>query len=530
MAKVTVINPGARLQPALSLDQAIRESVRARCRDQLETLARDFFDEVDDFLFASGSKGQFAEDASYLKAMRELRTKQNLFIEAFVDITATTVFSNQVGASAGESGYTRHLVDRHAEIYEMLEIDLALHSMQRKAVKFYTSHDQQLEALLERVQFETGKGMQPKFAVVGASLWAFGEAQRVFSLPLEIRLVVIKLFEQHMLLKLETLYKDVINIVKHILGKGARERNRMAPESDRSSETAVTQLQGPPESAADKVTAIARSSTLTIDHAVDAAVAGYVTTPGLPAFVADMLRCKWRTVLFLVGMNRGCFGQDWQEAIGTMRTLVLGTSGQSALAAKDVEELLDKLRHGFALLQTPEKEQSRFVQQVQECLLEHEAATELLGLAGFPEAPQPAASQQVIVPEASLSPSGQKILDQEDLDEISSLFGADDTELSTSAVEQQLLACLPEIDRLREEEVVQYKINGRFHPCSLRKNPTRPGMFTLVERQSRTTINRSRLGLAISLHEGELQLPGVHAPVRASQKTLIEPGTFKSVK
>ena len=60
---------------------AQRLSLRRRLQPQLQQLCTDFFHEVDDFLFASGPQGQFADDCVYLKAMRELRAKQRLFEE-----------------------------------------------------------------------------------------------------------------------------------------------------------------------------------------------------------------------------------------------------------------------------------------------------------------------------------------------------------------------------------------------------------------------------------------------------------------
>jgi len=94
-------------------------------------------------------------------------------------------------------------------------------------------------------------------------------------------------------------------------------------------------------------------------------------------------------------------------------------------------------------------------------------------------------------------------------------------------MENELLGCLPGIDRLGERVAVEDKSDGSFQSCSLQKSVTKPGMFSITDRQAKTTITRSRLGLAISLHEGELKLPGVNKSASVAEKTIIDPPPVK---
>lgn len=511
MAKVTVINRKTRIaSDSHGRKVELQQSIRTHCRGQLRLLCDDFFDAVDDFLFAGGSHGQFTEESNYLKAMRELRTKRKLFEEAFIDITITMLFAGKFQRDDQELEPARHLVDQHTETYEILEIDLALQAMQRKADRLYGELHQQLEAIFTRVQFESGADFPCKMKLIDASLWAFGEAQRVFALPLELRLVVIKLFEQHFLLKLDSLYREVIGIAKQTLTGNANSPRRIADADPDSQQTRICQSESVSEQEA--------SSAGTIDSAVDAVVTGYQGIPNLPAFVADMIRCKWRTVLFLIGVNRGCESAAWRQAIGAMQQLVSCTTGQSSIANEDLKQLLMQLCKGFALLQMPKQEQENFVNRVHGCL--HDLSNKSMDKTVIGVLP----TRETPASEASLSPSGKKVLDREDLDEIASLLGDDSVDASKTAIEKQLMDCLPEIDRLPSDTTVQYRLNGNFQSCSLIKSPNKPGMYTITDKHSKTTVTRSRLGLAISLHEGELKLPGLQLKAQSSQKTLIEKG------
>ena len=520
MAAVTVIDRKTRkLAGPGRHELAVMEAARTRARVQMGILCRDFFDATDDFLFTSGSKGQFTGDSNYLQAMRELRTKQSLFEEALLELTASTLFVSRTNADGGAPGYAKHLIDRHAEIYAMLEIDLALQAMGRKADKYYAPSSQQLDALFARLNFSGGIVLQ-RFVLVEACLWAFGEAQRVFALPLDIRLVVIKLFEQHFLLQLETLFQDVIELTKHVLVNGSVDEQFLIPWQLQKGAAGSTEYQHASIMIPASGSAVTNSATQTIELTVDVALAAYCALPNLPEFVAQMLRCQWRTVLFLIGMHRGCSGSEWHAATATMQKLAECTSDQAEISTPALAALLEQIRNGFAMLQLPESQLADFEQQVHDWLHQQSTRKAASKVSG-------ADVNGEIIAESSLSPSGKKILDNADLDEIANLLGTDHGGLSKSAVEKEFMDCLPAIDRLREDTVVDYKIDGIYQSCYLQKNPAKPGMFNITDRHTKTTISRSRLGLAISLHQGALKLPAKASGSAASPKKPVNPITSR---
>lgn len=507
MGSVTLFSPKTHLQSGTgNLDLAVRESVRLRCRAHLETLCADFFDATDDFLFSGGSKSQFNEDSSYLNAMRELRTKQCLFEEAFLGITCATLFTKGGETDRLKAEKTRHLVESHAEIYQMLEVDLALQAMQRKAEKRYAPFIQQIDALLAQLSCHDNAANE-HFKLVVSSMWAFGEAQRVYALPLHIRLFVLKLFEQRFLLQLENLFHDVINVIKHALVKGAVNSDCEAiNKRDLSSSLA------PVESRSESV-----------ELAVVREIEELCARPKLPAFVADLLRSKWRTVLFLIGMHRGCYGLEWRESVSAAQLLVDCANGKEKIGGPALDELIGKLRNGFALLRMEESEQTTFENRLRSWVTQQLRASKKM---------HPSGNSSIITKfgaEASVSPSGKKILDHSDLEEISNLLGAAGANVCKSAIELQLMDSLPEIDQLKEDAVVEFRLGEDFQACMLQKSPSKPGMFNITDRHSKTIISRSRLGLAISLQKGELRLPGPTFSSGIAKKTVKDTASGKTL-
>jgi hypothetical protein len=86
MSIVSMVNQATKLQCANT--ERIEKAgwaLKQRLRKQMNQLSSSFFDEVDDFVFEAGNKGQFTSGGDYLSAMREIRAKQVLFEETFLD-------------------------------------------------------------------------------------------------------------------------------------------------------------------------------------------------------------------------------------------------------------------------------------------------------------------------------------------------------------------------------------------------------------------------------------------------------------
>jgi len=352
---------------------ALRLSLRRSLQPQLQQLCTDFFDEVDDFLFASGPQGQFAGDCVYLKAMRELRAKQRLFEETLQRVWFRSLQSGDSRTSSAGDG--RRLT-RSDAVFEKVEIDLALQAMQRKATKFYLPFIRQIDEMNEKTRSSPDQQVIAGHTLIESTLDAFSQAQTVFALDLDIRLIFIKLFEQKILMKMENLFLDIISTLKNV--------------NDECSQVAATR---------------------------------YGSGPYSPA----------------------------------------------AVEPKSIY--------------TPTRDSAI---------------------------------------ESTICPSGAKLLDDDDLNEIAKLMGTARNQADNTLIERRLTDYFPEIERLREGSPVELLLNGSYRSFAVSKNKPGSELYEISSNDDDIKITKSKLGLAISLQNGELRFPQGRSPAQEDQETILE--------
>ncbi len=507
-AKFRSDKPGQAQQIDTVQVEKLRWSLRQRYRKQWQLMSTDFFDEVDDFLFSSGRSGQLADDGSYLKSMRELRARQALFEEKFLE-SAIAMVKSSCGdkfARARVQGAQPALVNA---AYETVETDLAMNAMLRKAEKMYFQLARQIESLQQKDSQDLLL-IDPQ-AVLEAVIKSFAEAQAVFALPLDTRLLFIKLFEQHFVLKMEKLFQDTISIINNMNNTEFVDKLYSSSSAFRARSTAaektVIQTNSLPPVAGN--TASGNSAQLQI--AADQLVASICDNKQLPEFLERMIRQHWREVIFLIGLHRGSTSVEWTEARHSVSLLATAAAEKLYLDNGDYESIKDHLRRGFSLIQLGWKEQEAFFQALADyfqSFAPHEqgesvSSIERLRKTGL---------------EASISPSGEEILDQEDLDEIAKLLGGSEATGNGKVLEDYL----EEVDGLEEQVMVDFMLNGVYVQCLLTRSLSVPGQFTISKRGAKISITRSRLGLALALQSGELRLPKPQFMRSAGPRTVME--------
>ena len=104
-------------------------------------------------------------------------------------------------------------------------------TMTRKANKVYSAYIKQIESLFSAIEAKKGRHLIRGNALVSSVLLGFVEAQDTIRINLEIRLVFMKLFEQHFLMNSEKLFEqhflmnseklflDIISILNNIDNK-----------------------------------------------------------------------------------------------------------------------------------------------------------------------------------------------------------------------------------------------------------------------------------------------------------------------
>jgi Protein of unknown function (DUF1631) len=506
MAIISMVDQATKLQSAdAALIEKAAWALRQRLRKQMNQLSGSFFDEVDDFVFEAGKQGQLGGGKDYLGAMREIRAKQVLFEETFLDAATSNLEQGnpQFGNSAGQPAQN----SESPVIFESMEIELAVDTMARKANKYYAPYMKQIETLSAAIESANNKQVIRGSSLISSVVQGFVEAQDTINISLEIRLVFMKLFEQHFLLKMEKLFLDSISILNNIDNKQFVDRlysssssfhmpvaNSCTPSKTAGRSSTTGFQQSKPDSKA-------------VESSVTDAIRVVQSSVNVPDFVKQMAEQHWRMVLLLIGLNKGVSSLEWQEAEHVLQLLALCSGEQIQTNEFDETLLLEKLRQGLRLLRVSNFEEERFIAELKEHF-SSKAKPAIVSeddLAGESATP--------IEPEATVSPSGEDILDADDLNEIAQLINGEpvNDDYAESEENAQLLDCLSTIDTMSICSSVQMLIKGKPHDCVATKSGSKGDVFVITNAGSdagsrKIAITRSRLGFALSLRNGEILL------------------------
>ena len=524
MSIVSIASQATKFQSA---DTALIEkagwALKQRLRKQMNQLSSGFFDEVDDFVFEAGKQGQFTASSDYLNAMREIRAKQVLFEEAFLDAVSNNM---EHGNSQLDNSFTASAQNsRSSVIFESMEIELAISTMARKANKYYSPYIKQIESLICTIESKSGKHLIRGNTLVSSVLLGFVEAQDTIEINLELRLVFMKLFEQHFLMKLEKLFLDSISILNNIDNKQFVDRLHSSsssfhmPVSSSCTPSAVTSH----NSATDFQPL--KPDSKAVESSVNDALQMARSAAAVPDFVQEMIEEHWRMVLLLIGLNKGPDSLEWQEAEHALQLLLLMCSADQIETSNFDESLLiEKLSQGLRLLRISVADEQRFINALKDYLSTKVDSLLSANPSGDAE------SGLRIEPEATVSPSGENILNSDDLNEIARLIDGEpvDEEYAECEEKAQLLDYLSSVDGMSVCSSVQVLIKGKLHDCVVTKSGAQGDVFVISNAGSngatrKIAITRSRLGLAISLRRGEILLSEGAIKPMACNITVFEP-------
>ena len=515
--------------------EKVRWAIRQRIRKQLTQLSAELFDTADDFLFSGAQNGQLGENCNSLSAMRELRAKQKIFEELLFDATLGEIKAAYREQSALADELDEALESSSPTGFENIEIDIALQRMEAKALKIYQPFINQLKSLQPSTQESPACDIFNAEGLLKALLGAFGKANVVFSVPLEVRIVFSKLFEQHVLLKLEKVFLDTINIVAN------HRDEQFVDKLDTTSSRFRTSIGSKNKASAEQL----KRSTLIagrgaqkaqlVEAAADEFIAELFSAFELPEFVEQLVRTKWRGVLFVIGVNRGCASSEWEEAKHTAEQLSLWICEKTQLSQEEFGVLTVRLQQGLGLIQATADEQDKFLLALQEAFNSRSAADQLQ-IDALAEQPGDSAlgktrllddaAHDAAHNEASISPAGESILDERDLDELAKLLGGASSESEAVMPQPDLNNLINEVDSLAERSDIKFLIDGRMRDCTLTRNKMNPELYTVRTNDTSFPVNRSKIGLAVALRDGALQLPNLEATCLIGGQTVLNPSSM----
>lgn len=489
--------------------EKIRWSLRQRLRVQLKQLNVEFFDEADDFLFSAGKQGQFDEENPYLRSMRELRMKQGLYEESFLSDVLLRLKQFQGQTSRSEKSLTSAGL---GAAFERVEIDLAFRSMSRKAEKLYSPHLRQIDSLNRRHCELPNEELISGSALIHSSLQAFMQAQSCFTLPLDIRLVFIKLFEQHFLLRMEKLFLDIISILNNVSDDKFIQK-LVSSSSAFGAKKKFNQVEKAGlESLRVDFGAGSDMAAATVEAAVTDLVSQLCDSCRMPLFIERMLRTHWSAVMRVVGLNAGCKSAQWNEAKCCALMLSADASQRGSISLKEKRSLLDQVEQGFKLVRIKPLLQQEFLVELNQMLgFDHEAITQVS---------KP--SEKIITnqaEEASISPSGRRLLNQDDLNELAKLLGGSEKTQQSSQASPQLDEYFSEVDQLINGQEARFKIEGSYYDCRVIFADT--GFYDVQFDDLRPKVRLSKLALAMSLKQRDLMLESLNAAQAISSPTVL---------
>ncbi|NIR32169.1 MAG: DUF1631 family protein [Gammaproteobacteria bacterium] len=199
-------------KPARRSETLLRECVR-RATESLANALSGVLDRVDDALFDLAEKADSNNVRTlYFEAMREVRLQRNAIESAFTD---------NLGNAPKESAQPKRQQKQSPELFAFeessldlvddgdLEESLAVTNMVNKVKaqckKELFALDQRVGALLRDPKLERAANPLGPEAVCDA----FRKACQAIEAPLEVKLIVLKLFDKHMLGELPAVYQEV---------------------------------------------------------------------------------------------------------------------------------------------------------------------------------------------------------------------------------------------------------------------------------------------------------------------------------
>ncbi len=239
----------------------------------------------------------------------------------------------------------------------------------------------------------------------------------------------------------------------------------------------------------------------------------------------------------MIYVNSGCASSEWEEAKHTAEQLSHWICERTQLSQEEFGVLTLRLQQGLGLIQAATDEQDKFLLALQGAFNSRSAA-ELLKIDARVEQPVNSeagktrllddSAQDAANKEASISPAGESILDERVLDELATLLGGSSSESEAEAVVPQpdLNNLINEVDSLGERSAIKFLIDGRMRDCTLTRNKMNPELHTVCTNDTSFRINRSRIGLAVALRDGALQLPNLKATRLIGGQTVLSPSSM----
>jgi hypothetical protein len=83
-----------------------------------------------------------------------------------------------------------------------------------------------------------------------------------------------------------------------------------------------------------------------------------------------------------------------------------------------------------------------------------------------------------------------------------------------------------EMESLGERSDIKFLIDGRMRDCTLTRNKMNPELYTVCTNDTSFRVSRSKIGLAVALRDGALQISILEATRLIGGETVLNPSSM----
>lgn len=201
------------------------ESIELVSAESFEQLLNGMFDGADDSLFAMSEKAASNEDqALFFDAMRALRLDRKKITQCCVSLVRDLPTSTSIGDNDDPSP-DDEFSELELQDSEDLEEQVAVENMIGKGFSYAREAIGDLETRLEFIAKEYGEPIQPKSLGPDKLCQAFKLSMDPVAMSIDLRLLIYKLFDQHVISRLNEFYSALNNL---LMGRGILPKIRRA--------------------------------------------------------------------------------------------------------------------------------------------------------------------------------------------------------------------------------------------------------------------------------------------------------------
>ena len=316
--------------------------------DRLSILVQSVLDETDDVLFNLVQNTGSKEHAGFFEAMREIRLKRDRVESAYIDIYKNNyakqievILAQPSGTTESESGFYEYVDDADPHKETGIALNSTINRVRRICKPALVVIEKNITSL-------TGGGIHINPESYPASpeiiCRSFIEACNIIDINVDVKLVLLKVFEKQLVSMAEGLYIELDDTVSRKMEEG----NSIVADDNNHVEKKIK----------DQITDEEKNHFVFATGEVRKQINLHLGKSIMPSFVNDFLFNHWSRLLLKIYLRGGIESNNWLRAIEVVDDLVICTGSESSLTEKKefsekIQYLIQRLKKGMNAISVP---------------------------------------------------------------------------------------------------------------------------------------------------------------------------------